>query len=670
MKKNLLRLSVWAATLLMASTLTSCVTETDEAPETIVKNGGLTINISTDEYRSATRATDITTDPGTSTENTINNMVIGIFSSDGATKRDIQYVEVTANATSATINTESELTTTASSEDIVLIACNVSTDAKTALLATTTAADFRTVELAATDLISGTAIVEDNLPMTGNGTLADDGNGGFTTNVTVYHLTTKVSLVSLKTNFTSATEKFQPTKVFLVNVPEKIDFNCVGGNYTFPTLGTTYYQGGSNDVATDWGETAGVDKTYNEAFGSTTIASPVTLYGTKAWASKYYFYSLPSDNVTQGKELRLVVQGDYTNTGGTTLTKYYPVVIKSLVDNAAVKAMPNVHYDISMIIAGPGTDSPYADPATTYSVAANVTVAASTTVSGAATFSTSGVNYTSTATVHAPVVGEFLYADGTWGKYPQTSDIVGVIFSNTAYDATYTNGMAFALKDASTAAAWSNNTSADNTGVTDLTYTGSDKADQAAAYAVMSDLTASGNNGLVNTNGTATAGFIGTDNTEAFYAAKNYGTDTDVSGFTNSGWFLPSIGELMTMCYNVAGTTTLDPTSYVTTDSSWGDTSGSYGVYYAGKAGAVREALNALLDATEGTAGTDFNYFSGGANAGTGNDAASHVLYWSSSEWSSTHAFHLYFSSNGNLLFQRNYAKSTATFRVRPVLAF
>ncbi|MBQ3630759.1 MAG: hypothetical protein II949_05940 [Prevotella sp.] len=43
--------------------------------------------------------------------------------------------------------------------------------------------------------------------------------------------------------------------------------------------------------------------------------------------------------------------------------------------------------------------------------------------------------------------------------------------------------------------------------------------------------------------------------------------------------------------------------------------------------------------------------------------------YWSSSEWSSTHALNLNFNSNGNLNFNRNNAKSTATFRVRPVLA-
>ena len=677
MKKNLLRLSVWAATLLMASTLTSCVTETDETPAaaTVVKNGGLTINITTDEYRDATRATDITTDPGTAKENTINNMVIGIFSSDGATKRDIQYVEVSANASSATINTESALVTTASSEDIVLIACNVSETAKTALLAKTTATEFREVPLNATDLIDEdeNAIVEDNLPMMGNGTLDDDGNGGFTTDVIVYHLTSKVSLVSLKTNFTSASEKFQPTKVFLVNVPEKIDFNCVNGTYTFPTLGNTYYQGGSNNVATDWSETAGDDKTYNEAFGSTTIASPVTLYGTKAWSSKYYFYSLPSNNTTAKEELRLVVQGYYTNTGGTRNLQYYPVVISKLTGNSVEKAMPNVHYDISMIISGPGTTSPYNDPAMTYTVEANVTVGASTTISGAASFGASGVTYSATATVHNPQVGEFLYADGTWGKYPQTSDIVGVIFSNTAYDDTYTHGMAFALKDASAEAAWSNNTSADNTGVTQLTYTGSDKTDQAAAYDVMSVLTASGNNGLANTNGTATASFIGSSVAEAFYAAKNYGTS--VSGFTNSGWFLPSIGELMTMCYNVAGSTALDPTSYVTTDTSWGDDSGPWGIYYAGKADQVRVALNNLLKATAGVDGTDFNYFSGGAQFGadvTGNESlssAAAVHYWSSSEWSATRAFNLNFSSDGYLGFYRGVAKSVS-YRVRPVLAF
>ena len=683
MKKNLLRLSVWAATLLMASTLTSCVTETDEAPETVqTGQGNLIINLSTDRYQT-TRATTITSDPTSSVENTVNNIVIAIFDQTTSKLKSLQNVDVTGvDAASGQITTAESVGV--ATDDVVLVAINIplSKFSSSLTVDTSTPADFRDIELSYSDIISGTAVDEDNLPMMGNGTLslaADNRN--FTTDITVYHLTAKIGLKSVKGNFTSAKEKFVPTKVYLLNVPEEITMNYTNGTYTFPTLGNNFYQGGTNDAtAYTWYSGSDDRMNYNEAFGTGAEAlTAETLYGTKKWSQTYYFYCLPNNTTfdsnvaaTANKDLRLVVEGTYTNVSGTESTQYYPIVIDQLYGNSGNGVQPNKYYEIDLLIGGPGTTNPYENPVNTYTTTVNVIdVNNFELVASSASFASNGATYAAAdAAVHIPVVGEFLYADGTWGKYPQTSDIVGVIFSNTAYDATYTNGMAFALKDASTAAAWSNNTSADNTGVTDLTYTGSDKADQAAAYAVMSDLTASGNNGLVNTNGTATAGFIGTDNTEAFYAAKNYGTDTDVSGFTNSGWFLPSIGELMTMCYNVAGTTTLDPTSYVTTDSSWGDTSGSYGVYYAGKADAVREALNTLLTATGGTADTDFNYFSGGANEGTGNAAASYVCYWSSSEWSSTLAFYLDFNSNGNLHFRRRNAKSTATFRVRPVLAF
>ena len=122
------------------------------------------------------------------------------------------------------------------------------------------------------------------------------------------------------------------------------------------------------------------------------------------------------------------------------------------------------------------------------------------------------------------------------------------------------------------------------------------------------------------------------------------------------------------MCVN-AGQLDINKLADVTS-STWGSDNYTYGMYYTGEADNVREALNALLDATGGTADTDFNYFSGGANVGTGNAAASNVYYWSSSEWSSAHAFSLDFYGDGNLGFSRYYGKSTATFRVRPVLAF
>jgi len=57
------------------------------------------------------------------------------------------------------------------------------------------------------------------------------------------------------------------------------------------------------------------------------------------------------------------------------------------------------------------------------------------------------------------------------------------------------------------------------------------------------------------------------------------------------------------------------------------------------------------------------------ANGVRSKASAQNVNYWSSSEWSATHAFNLNFNSNGNLNFKRNNAKSNS-FRVRPVLAY
>ena len=93
MKKNLLRLSVWAATLLMASTLTSCVTESDETPVSSINGGNLYINITADDI-SDTRGLVINTNPTTAGENYVGKSLICFYSGetliDYTTSDDLQ----------------------------------------------------------------------------------------------------------------------------------------------------------------------------------------------------------------------------------------------------------------------------------------------------------------------------------------------------------------------------------------------------------------------------------------------------------------------------------------------------------------------------------------------------------------------------------------------------
>ena len=676
--KKFFNVCACAVTLFVAATLTSCVYDSDEAVAPGNEgNGNLIINLSTDRYQ-PTRATAITSDPTASVENTVNNIVVAIFDESTGKLKSIQNVDVTGvDAANGQITTEESVGVAA--DDVVLVAINIPLAKFAGLtVGTSEAADFRAIQLAYSDIINGTAVDEDNLPMMGDGTLslaADARN--FTTSITVHHLTAKIGLKSVKANFKTAREKFVPTKIYLLNVPEHVTMNYDNGTYTFPVLGDDYYQGGTDDATTyTWYSGTDDRMNYNEAFG--TGATPLTaetLYGTKAWTQKYYFYCLPNntafDNTvaaTANKDLRLVVEGTYTDVSGVDKTQYYPIVIDRLNGNTDDGVQPNKYYEIDLLIGGPGTENPYANPVNTYTTTANVVdVADFTLLASSASFASDGATYAAAnAAVHTPEVGEYLYADGTWGRYPATTDIVGVIFSNAAYG-TY-KGLAVALKDAATATKWASTdggTTVDNTDqpIANLTWTGLAKENQAGSYAVLSNLSADGNNGLTNYNLVKDV-----DNVLAAQAVKNF-TGT-LPSTENSGWFLPSIGEWLLMCKNLGG---LDDTGYKTDDTTWGDDSGPWGVYYAGKANEVRVALNNYLKPFEdagGTDGTDFDYFHGGtAASGLGNTGdASAVNYWSSSEWGGTRAFDMSFRSNGNLAFSRN--SKSGEFRVRPVLAF
>ena len=260
-----------------------------------------------------------------------------------------------------------------------------------------------------------------------------------------------------------------------------------------------------------------------------------------------------------------------------------------------------------------------------------------------------------------PAVGSYLYADGFCSTSATTTGhgaVVGVIFSLTTSNADqalgYTHGYAVALKDASTSAKWSSQTSLADPGVVDLSFPYQNTMAQAELI-IRGDL-----NGRANT---ANATYVGTTNAEAFYAAKNY--SADVSGFANSGWFLPSIGQLWAMCKELGGMNESQIGN--STYSNWGSEDRTYGVWYgSNNADNVREALNTKLEAV---GSGNYDYFSGGANVGKGNASAQNVGYWSSSEWSAGYAFYLGFGNGGNLYFTRVIAKSNS-FRVRPVLAF
>ena len=88
MKKSFLKWSTCIAGMLLAFSLTSCVSERDETPEVPTGDGTLVINITPTQVGGTRTVTELTTDQSAD-ELMVQNMVIGVFKAD-ATNNDGQ----------------------------------------------------------------------------------------------------------------------------------------------------------------------------------------------------------------------------------------------------------------------------------------------------------------------------------------------------------------------------------------------------------------------------------------------------------------------------------------------------------------------------------------------------------------------------------------------------
>ena len=279
-------------------------------------------------------------------------------------------------------------------------------------------------------------------------------------------------------------------------------------------------------------------------------------------------------------------------------------------------------------------------------------------------------------------VGDVYFTDGSLGKsgsaYPQDSKTpAGIVFAlrddmSSTHQSSYGHGYVFSLKDANAYQAghqWTTLASNDVSGIGNLTWDASvGMTGTNGTQAIIKNLNIAGQDGLANTTA------VGTSDSDypAFQAVGTYNSTTCpiTATQTNSGWFLPSIAEWHLVCVNLGK---LDNSKLSNASgTSWGDSDKRlWGIYYNGEANHVHADINTAL-AKAGAKGTVYNPIQGGSAADSAADmsAASHVVYWSSSEWSGAgYAFSVGFYSYGNLDFYRYGAKSNG-FRVRPVLAF
>lgn len=708
MKGNIFRLGSMAMTMALATMGLFASCSSDDTLSQGGQGGVLTVSV-TPSNSQGTRGA-VTTDPTHEVENTVNRIAVGVFKSDG------KVVKIVDQAT-----TSNGLELTASDlqdGEKVLVAVNAPENTFNAV---ETADEFKAKTLTIAQALWGGTHAGDanadskadnnHIPMYGEGAISSAGTQNFTANVNVYHLVSKVSLQSIKVDLKGAYSNatFQPTEIFMANVPNKLGFSMASGNntYTYTTADsfesgeqTTDGPGSTTVTATSYpylstGALSGDNFAANNAGEATTYSTSLPV-----------FYTMPN-NQTAGQAngaTFLVIKGKFTN-GSSPDVCYYPVYINyntnsnTVPDGGTEKVLsPNYNYKVNVVINGKGSDSPTKPVDNS---AATVTV-------NAKPF----VDANQTTNVNGTQIGDYVFNDGTWGPLENISSThypIAVIFSNnpskTDIDAGYRHGYAMALAAAGPSCAWGANGASALSSV--VTSTLADKvtaagSDATAIQKVISDIKAD-YDGRTETNavlalddakGTTKVSEVETSNLlyhyPAFYYAHNFGTanvgyndnngwGTETqSGETKdgsvacaapkgtSGWYLGSIGQYYLVAKNLGGNMSDE------TDASW-KTGGNTYWYVEGKsfdnAAGVSKYITAAADAM--TAASVAAYTPNIIKSET--DGWHTTWYWTSSEFSAGNGFHVVWYGNGHFYLNGDADKSFVSANnrgVRPVLAF
>ena len=376
------KIQLFAAFLLLAVGalwLTSCSSEDAVQGSGSQADASLTLTINTGKVGS--RATNWTSDPAstdkTQTENKINNLTIGIFSSDGSAVKTI--VELTAGQTATTSNgntlsadgtTAKIVTTSLATGDQVLVAVNAPARK---FAGVSNVSGFEAVQEdaknALTDGSSEATEIATNIPMYGKNTLSGTGSN-FTASVSVQHQLAKITLDDLSVAFDAngpyKDAEFTPTEFFLVNVPTSLAFNnaaWVSSASHLHGLNTTTYT--SITPATEWG-------TYKEYLSTGTLTASALSSASASFNSKAFFYATPNANDNSAsKNMKLIIAGKFkASSSDTETTVFYPVAINANYDasgNASAatnggtdvyKVYPNKNYKCKVFIKTKGTTDP------------------------------------------------------------------------------------------------------------------------------------------------------------------------------------------------------------------------------------------------------------------------------------------------------------------------
>ena len=544
--------------------------------------------------------------------------------------------------------------------DNVLVAANLSETLLTAYADLTTKTDFQQKKLGIREALTGGtgALNSSKLPMFGTSTVTADTETEFSSNVTVNHLVAKVTLNSLSVNFTGtghASATFKPLEVFLINVPDELTMEYDGTNYTPTGLAlANLYQG----EADTWSGNA--KRTFADYLGTGTVYEQ-TLDDDDTYSKRYSLYTMPYNftetSVTNASDnTRLVIKGEYRPSGGTAAVDpmYYAVNLNNGTGDYKIK--PNTHYKVTATIKGPGADNAYDAIPLYQNFTANVDYEEWTEEATTATVDNGGtISWSNTQ--RDPVVGDLYFDDGSWGTAEEmpTKTPIGIVFkvgTTTADQALgFTHGYVMALKkaneDVALASGW-----------------GTDKTITATQLGFDLDKVKTDYDGLSHCIAYKTANGESYDGLYAMKAANEYtpAAPTPAGAYTNSGWYLPSIGQQYLWLIEFTKGDGILANAKVTDGTTWSPTSGSYWTAGNTNSKEVCKTINAYVKAKLSTTENQALYQNF-------NEAGGDYL-WSSSWRIAGYPFSLNFGTGGSLYLAGDIASSNADRRVRAVLAF
>jgi hypothetical protein len=538
--------------------LTSCYGE-----DNVAGSGGdnvtISLNFHPDGMNGGTRANGSM--PSSSTANSgeckINHVCVGVFDANDnlITLKDFDY---TGSA---------QTMTTSTSAKSIVAAVNIpaekfsKTTKKSKFYAITQNLDYTSYDGTSTKASTLNSQQQTMLPMIGEYTVTNalTTTGTTTIPIDLTRLVSRVMLTSITTSFISplAGATFVPKEIFMYNVADVTDFTgkVTENNRSGESTAAT--------VAGDPSTLANVHTLGNYAYLSGGLISTASY--------PYYFYVYPHSDTDPTK---LVVKGVFYPKGGSEATgevMYYPITVNhyqtgvtmTINNSSAVptndsKITANTIYSLTLTIKGRGTSSPNEDisPA---AASVNVSVAPWDALSKNASeydppitlnTATWGTGGGTVPFLPHPNIGEYLFADGTWGTlaaHASASNLpIAVIFSTnpTTTDKAngFVHGYAMALQNANgdNTVIWSSSEVLVNTAIAGT---------PTAMIADKDGYTKTMN--IYNNHASSNLENLKTTFPAAYWAMKFKDTVTPPAG--TSGWYLPGIGDFYDFSVNLGG---------------------------------------------------------------------------------------------------------------------